>query len=382
MTTSLTTGPQARDAGALLTIDLGALCDNWRLLRGRIGGAECAAVIKADAYGIGLEPAMAALRDAGCRTFFVAHLSEAVRARTVDAAAAIYVLNGFLPDTGPVYARFNLRPILGSLPEIDEWAAFAEREPSAPPPALHVDTGMNRLGLSLEEARALSARGLPNALRPGLLMSHFAGAEDPADPITTRQVRRFEEVTRLFPGIPASLLNSSGHFLESAPAHALSRPGYALYGGNPVPGRPNPMKPVVRLEAKVLQLRTAEAGEGVGYNGRRTADGRRRLAVLSIGYADGYPRPASATDAKIAADLPAGEAIVAGRRCPFMGTVSMDLIIIDVTHVPEDEVRRGDTAILIGDGLDVDEVGQRAGTIGYEILTGLGRRHSRRYVNG
>jgi alanine racemase len=374
------TGPPAAEAGGRLTIDLGALAANWRFLRDRAQGAECAAVIKADAYGIGLEPAALALADAGCRTFFVAHLSEAARARETLPEATIYVLNGLPPGTASAYARSNLRPILGSREEIEEWAAFCRAHGSRLPAALHVDTGMNRLGLRPDEALALKDDTRLSAFEPTLLMSHFVSSEIPDDLVNARQVAAFQAVRDAFPGIPASLCNSSGILLGGRPHFDLVRPGYALYGGNPTPDRQNPMQPVVRLEARIIQVREAKEGETVGYNGQWTARGPRRLATLSIGYADGYPRSASATEAKLASGMPAGEAIVAGRHCPFAGRVSMDLLSIDVTDVPEGAAKRGEFATLIGDDLTLDEVGARAGTIGYEILTSLGRRYARSYI--
>jgi alanine racemase len=369
----------AAEAGGLLTVDLGAIVANWRLLRDRSAGAEAAAVVKADAYGTGIEHTVPALRGAGCGTFFVAHLSEAIRAREVCPDAAIYVLNGFLPGTAGTYAGLNLRPVLGSQGEIDEWAAFCRTEGAKRPAALHVDTGMNRLGLSLDEGLALPRDPRLQDFEPALLMSHFVGAEEPGSPVTARQIEAFAALRQALPHIRASLANSSGIFLPGT-HHDLVRPGYALYGGNPTPEAPNPMRPVVRLEGRVIQLRTVSQGETAGYNGAWTARGPRRLATLSIGYADGYARAASATDAKAQSGTPMGEAIVAGIRCPFAGRVSMDLIIVDVTAVPEGAVKRGDPVVLIGDELTVDEVGRRAGTIGYEVLTSLGRRYARSYV--
>lgn len=377
---SVETDPSARHAGGLLTINLDALAANWRTLRDRAPGAECAAVIKADGYGVGLEPAMRALVRAGCETFFVAHLSEAVRARGVLAEATIYVLNGLLPGTAAAYAEHALRPVLGSRDELEEWAAFCRSGGGRLPAAVHVDTGMNRLGLPVEEALALAGDPLLSGFEPALLMSHLVSAEAPDDPVNARQIAAFARVRAAFGRVPASLANSSGIFLPQRPHYDLVRPGYALYGGNPTPGSPNPMRPVVRLEARIIQLRTVEAGETAGYNATWTAPGRRRLATLSVGYADGYLRSASGTGAKAEVGTPAGEAIVAGRRCPLVGRVSMDLIIVDVTVIPNDAVRRGDSVTLIGDELTVDRVAERAGTIGYEILTSLGRRYARRYV--
>ena len=359
-------------AGAFLTVDLGALVANWRLLRDRAAPAACAAVVKADAYGCGIEAVVSALAQAGCATFFVAQIAEGIRARTAAGAeASIYVLNGLLPGAAPAFAANALRPVLGSRPEIEEWAPLC-RGAEPRPAAIHVDTGMNRLGLPPDEARALAKDPVLATFKPVLLMSHFVAAEDPTDPITARQVAEFGAIAALFPAVPASLANSSGLFLAKPLAQALARPGYALYGGNPVPGRPNPMRPVVGLDAQIVQVRAVEAGARVGYNGRWTAERPSLLATLSVGYADGIPRGASGR----------GAALVGGALCPFLGTVSMDLIVIDVTEAPADSVERGAPATLIGEALDIDEVARRAGTIGYEILTRLGPRYRRRYVGG
>jgi alanine racemase len=375
-------GPPKAEAGGVLTIDLGALAANWRLLRDRAAPAECAAVVKADAYGIGIPPAVRALATASCRTFFVAHLSEGATAQAVAPEATIYVLNGLLPGTAPAYLAAGLRPILGSREEIAEWAGFCRSAGRRLPAAIHFDTGMNRLGFRSEEAPAVAASAELAAFEPALVMSHFVSSEEPQSPLNAGQIKTFARACAAFPGSPASLCNSSGIFLAEKPHLDLVRPGYALCGGNPTPGRANPMRPVMRLEGRVIQLRVVEAGETVGYNAQWTAGGRRRLATISVGYADGYPRAGSATDAKHGAGLEAGEAIVAGRRCPFAGRVSMDLIAIDVTEVPEGAVRRGDLVTLIGNDLTIDEVARRAGTIGYEILTSFGRRYARRYPAG
>ncbi len=375
-------GPPEREAGGLLTIDLGALAANWRLVRDKARGAECAAVVKADGYGIGLEPAARALAQADCRTFFVAHLSEAARARKTCPEATVYVLNGLPPGTASTYAALKLRPILGDREEVEEWAAFSRTVGERLPAAIHVDTGMNRLGLRVEEALALEGASPLEEFEPALLMSHFVSSEVPDDPVNARQIEAFQAVRAAFPNVPASLCNSSGVFLPQGPFFDLVRPGYALYGGNPSPCRANPMRPVVRLDVSVIQVRDAQDRESVGYNGQWTARGPRRLATLSVGYADGYPRAASATDAKIKTGTAVSEAIVAGRRCPLAGRVSMDLLSVDVTGLPPGAVKRGDTATLIGDDLTVDEVGARAGTIGYEILTSLGPRYARTYLGG
>ena len=368
--------PDADSFGATLTIDLGALVANWRMLGAR-AGAEAGAVVKADAYGIGIEPAVTALSVAGCKTFFVAHLSEGIRARAVAPDAVVYVLNGLLPGICERYARHGLSPVLGSHEELLEWAAFRQGGAAVAPAALHVDTAMNRLGLWQGEGLSLSRErtGAIAAAGIGLVMTHFASSEDAADPANARQIEAFAEIAAAFPGLPASIKNSSGHFLKDCPSYQLTRPGYALYGGNPTPGQPNPMQPVVGLTARILQLREVEAGTQVGYNGRWTAKGRRQLATICLGYGDGYPRNASWTDASTG-----GSALVGGVSCPFVGTVSMDLIIVDVSEAPAAACRRGEPVTLIGGPLDLETVGTAAKTLGYEILTGLGRRYARRYV--
>jgi alanine racemase len=368
-------------AGGVLHIDLDALASNWRILRDNAGGVDTAAVVKANAYGIGIEQAVPALARAGCRTFFVAHLSEAIRARAVASDAAIYVLNGLLPGTGPTYAEFGLRPVLGSLEEIGEWAAFSRAQGPKLKAAIHVDTGMNRLGLTVPQGLTLKDLGELKDFETALLMSHFVSAEESDNPLNVQQIEAFQAVKASLPGIPASLANSSGIFLKEKPHFDLARPGYALYGGNPTPDRGNPMRAVVGLEGRIAQLRWAEADHTVGYNGRWLALTRRRIATLSVGYADGYPRSSSARG-KSGDELLAGMALVAGQPCPFAGNVSMDLITVDVTDVPETQVKRGDTVTLIGGDLTVDEVGRRAGTIGYEILTNLGSRYARAYRGG
>jgi alanine racemase len=214
-----------------------------------------------------------------------------------------------------------------------------------------------------------------------LLMSHFVSAEENDNPLNRQQIEAFEAVRSSFPGVPASLPNSSGIFLRDKPGYDLVRPGYALYGGNPTPDRDNPMQAVVGLEGRIVQLRWVEREQSVGYNARWTALDKRRIATISVGYADGYPRSSSARG-KSGEELLAGMALVAGQPCPFAGNVSMDLITLDVTDVPEAQVKRGDTVTLIGSDLTVDEVGRRAGTIGYEILTNLGARYARAYRGG
>ncbi|WP_439575361.1 alanine racemase [Phreatobacter sp.] len=357
------------EAGAHLTIDLGALARNWRALAAMGPRAECAAVVKADAYGTGIETTVPALAAAGCRTFFVAHLSEARRLRAVAPGAVVYVLNGLFAGALDAYAALDIRPVLGSREEVEVFAAFCATVGRRLPAAVHVDTGMNRLGLDLAEAALLAEPG-PAALafEPALVMSHLACADAPGHPLTARQTDRFAQVRALYPGVPASLANSAGCTLP-ATRHDLLRPGIALYGARFVAGRA-PLEPVVRLEAPVVQVRAVRAGETVGYGGAWTAPRPSRIAIISVGYADGYLRAAGTSDAKPGASVRIGQVL-----CPLAGRVSMDLIAIDVTEAGD--VRPGDLVVLIGDGIGVDDVADAAGTIGYEILTSLGRRYHR-----
>jgi alanine racemase len=372
--TIITAGPPAAEAGGILTVDLTAVEANWKALAHRAMPAECGAVIKADGYGCGIEPVASQLAKAGCNTLFVADLSEARRVRATVAEPAVYVLNGLMPGTAPTYADLNVRPVIGSMTELAEWDAFVSTSGWRGGAALHVDTGMNRLGITVEEAAALAPRIRAENHGITLLLSHFASAELPDDPLNEKQIATFREIRLLYRGIPSSLANSSGVFLGSAAHCDMERPGVALFGVNPTPGRPNPMRPVITLQGRIVGLRHINRGDTVGYNAVWTAKRATRLAVVGVGYADGYLRAASASDT-----VSGGDAIVAGKRCTLAGRVSMDLLTIDITEVAEGAVKRGDLATLIGGDITVDEFAKAAGTIGYEVLTSLGRRYHRIY---
>jgi alanine racemase len=361
--------PAAPETGGTLTVDLGAIEANWRALVRELLTVECSAVVKANAYGLGLEAVTAALALAGCKTFFVADIAEARRVRSRAAEATIYVLDGFTPDSSDAYIEINARPVINSTTELAEWDAFVAARSWRGGAALHVDTGMNRLGVAIDEAAALAPRTQNENHGIALLMSHLACAENPNHPLNGKQINIFRELHMLFPGIPASLANSSGIFLGSSARYDLARPGAALYGVNPTPGRPNPQKNVVELTGRILQIRVVDRDQTVGYGATWTAKRTTRIAVVALGYADGLLRAGSGTD-----EQPGGVAIVAGKRCPIVGRISMDLICIDVTGLPEGAVHRGDPATLIGPDLPIDEVAAYAGTIGYEILTRLGPR--------
>jgi alanine racemase len=360
-----------------LTINLAALADNWRALARRAAPGRCAAVIKANAYGIGVSEAAPALWAAGARAFFVAHFSEGVAARqALPPEAQIYVLNGLESGAEPTdYAEHRLAPAIGGEAELERWSTFAASRGRISPCAIHLDTGMNRLGFaSLANLRsAMETFGATSGV--DLLMSHFVSSEIPDDPRNRAQIELFEAARAAFPHLPASLANSSGMFLDSSRIYDLARPGYGLYGGNPTPGRPNPMRSVVTVTVAVQQIRTIETGASCGYNAQWIATRPTRLATLPVGYADGLPRGAGATDGRLGAEV-----AVAGRRCPLVGRVSMDLTIVDITDVPENEVRLGDPVEFFGQTIDIDDFAARSGTIGYHLLTSLGHRYRRAYV--
>jgi alanine racemase len=362
--------PNRSEDCALLTVDLSALRRNWRELARLSAPAQCAAAIKADAYGLGLEPAMRVMLAEGCTTFFVATLSEAVRARTTSREATIYLLNGLAQGSPAALKAMDLRPVLNELAEVAEWA-----EAGAGAAALHFDTGMNRLGLAPRDfARAAE---LAQRFAPSLVMSHFVAAGRLGDAMNDLQIARLASLRENFPGVPASLANSSGIFLPQRPLLDLTRPGYAIYGGNPVPGGPNPMQPVVRLSARILAARQIATGESVGYDAAWIAARPTALATIGLGYADGLPIGASNGPGNAAAQV-----LVGGRLCPFVGRISMDLAVLDVTDAPAGAAARGEWVEILGSEIGVDDLAERSQTIGYEILTRLGRRYARSYVGG
>lgn len=362
-------------AGAVLTVDLAALQHNWRSLAAAASPAQCGVAIKGDAYGLGMAPVGRALWAAGCRHFFVARPMEGAELRALLPEAEIYVLDGLFPGQAEFYARHRLRPALTELGQAREWAAFGRRYGQKLPAGLHVDTGINRLGFGPEEFRALLDDSfLLQGLNFTLLMSHLACADDPAHPLNRLQRDRFDALRAALPGVPGSLANSPGIYLGPAFTHDLVRAGIAIYGGNPTPHQPNPMKPVARLEATVLQLRTVPAGDTVGYSASWQATRPATIAVLGAGYKDGIPRSLSSRQ-----DNGPAQVFLHGRRCPIIGRVSMDMMGVDVTDLPQGAVKRGDRAEIFGPNIAIDEAAAWAGTISYELLTRLGSRYARHY---
>lgn len=367
----------ARTACAVLTIDLDALAANWRLLSDRMAsaGGECAGVVKGDGYGLGLAPVARTLHAAGCRTFFVAQIEEGVRLRAVlGEAVPVYVLCGLLPGTAEVFAAHGLAPVLSTPEQIAEYRALpAETRGRLPRPAVHFDTGMRRLGLTVAEAEAFldDAQAVAD-VDPAVVVTHLACADTPAHALNAEQNALFRRLRDRLPRARGAYANSSGLFLGENSFFDLGRPGVALYGVNPTPGRPNPMRPVVRLSAPILQVRKIDGAESVGYGASHVMGAGSRVATVGVGYADGYPRALSNR----------GHGTLGAWRVPVVGRVSMDLTLFDVSAVPDNEATPGAMIDLIGPDIPVDEVAADAGTIGYEILTQLGRRYRRLYLGG
>lgn len=361
----------ARPSQTILTVDLDALTDNYRTLRARLKGAACAGVVKADAYGLGVRRVVPALAAAGCREFFVAHLGEGLLVRAVAPRdAQVYVLNGLLPGEEDEFRASSLTPVLNTLEQIERWGEAARRTGAKLAGVVHIDTGMSRLGLPPGEAAILMrepARLSPIDLR--YVMSHLACAEEDT-PLNEAQRLEFAAFRARFPAAKASLANSSGIFLGPAYHYDLVRPGCALYGINPLPGRPNPVRQVARLDGKILQIHEVDPPRTVGYGATHRVTERIRIATVAAGYADGWPRSLSGR----------GSAFTGEIRLPVIGRVSMDLTTIDVSAAPH--LRAGDSLELMGERLPVDQVAETAGTIGYEILTRLGSRYHRVYTGG
>jgi alanine racemase len=369
---------EAPSETAILTIDLGALAANYRRLCELVAPAECGAVVKADAYGLGMAEAALALARAGCNTFFVATLAEARDLRALLPRAIIYVFSGLMPGTAEIYRAHELRPVLNSADEIREWAEFCAGRGEKLPCAVHIDSGMNRLGLSAAEVdQVAQMRELWQAFTLALVMSHLACSDEPAHPKNEKQRKLFDKARARLPQAVASLANSAGILLGPDFVYDLVRPGIALYGGQPRREEKNPFQPVVHLLGRILQVRDAAPGETVGYGATRTLQRPTRIAVVSVGYADGFFRALSARDGQEGFIAYAGS-----HPAPILGRVSMDLITVDVTRVPEDLSRRGAFVELIGPNVPPQVMAHHAGTIDYEVLTNLGRRAFRRYIGG
>lgn len=363
----------ARACSSQLCIDLGAIGANYRSIASRVAPSRCGAVVKANAYGLGVAKVGPALYREGCRHFFVAQLNEAgLLARVIGADADIFVLNGLDPGSEAACAEHGHIPVLNSLSQVDSWRQFARAAGKPLPAALQVDSGMSRLGRSPEAAIALAADAdLSREIDLRLIMTHLACADEPDHPANPTQLENFRAIRAHFPAVPASIANSGGAFLPGDFHGDIARPGIALFGADPGPSAEG-LCPIVRLDARILQIRMVEAGTGVGYGLTYTAPSPRRLATIAIGYADGWPRSLGGV----------GAAWHRGVRLPITGRVSMDSTTIDITDLPRDALAEGDFVELLGPSQSLADVARDAGTIAYEILTRLGPRHARVIIDG
>jgi len=364
--------PQMTDTdfeAARLTVRLGAVTANFRACGRLAGPAAVAGVVKADAYGMGMVPAAKALAAIGCDTFFVARLEEGVKLRPAVPQARIFVLDGAPPDAVPALIAHRLTPVLNALAEIAGWSAAARETHGELDAAVHIDTGMNRLGLAASDLGTLAAeqRKRLDGIRVALWVSHLACADDPASRMNALQLDRFRTALAMLPPAPASLASSGGVMLGKDYAFDMVRPGLGLYGGNPQPSGPNPFATVAVLTGRILQLRRIAAGESVGYGATFRAARPSVLATCGLGYTDGLMRALSGR----------GAGAIGGKRVPVAGRVSMDLITLDVTDVPLPKA--GDAVEFIGDTIALEEIAAASGTASYEVLTSLARRVPRHY---
>ena len=346
--------PEPPPPSLRLTLDRDALAANWRALDALSGRASAGAAVKADAYGIGAARAVPVLRDAGCRDFFVAHWSEAAAVTALVPPASVAVLHGPLTGADAAYARaLGVRPVINSLHQARLW-----RDAGGGACHVMVDTGINRLGLSLADLSDPLVAGL----EIDALLSHLASAEEDS-PQNPAQLARWQQARSMVAHARASLANSAGIARGEAYHGDLTRPGIALYGGVPCAALAPHIRQVVRPEAAIIQVRSLSAGDCVGYNATFTAPGPMRVGVISLGYADGYLRCWSGKGTFRAAN---GEAL------PALGRVSMDMTIVDLTHTPD--LSEGD---WIGADYALPEAAAISGLSQYELLTLLGRRFAR-----
>lgn len=355
-------------AGGVLTIDLAALRHNYSAIARHIAPTRAAAVVKADAYGLGASRVAPAFYDAGCRDFFVAHLGEAIALKPfLQPDATLYVLNGLQPGTEAACARDGILPVLNSLEQIENWGALAARQGRKLPALLQLDTGMSRLGLSASEfERLLENFALLDNIDIKFVISHLASGDEPENAANARQLANMTALLVRLPKLPVAFANSGGSFLDKSYHFDLARPGVALYGVGPE----NEIVPVLTLSARVIQVRDIDKGAAVGYGGTYVAEGPMRVATIAVGYADGWFRSLSNK----------GSAFFGDTRLPIIGRVSMDSITLDVSALPEGTLKLGSLVELIGPHQRLEDVARDCDTIPYEILTALGNRYARVYV--
>ncbi|MCE3233033.1 MAG: dadX [Rickettsiaceae bacterium] len=344
-----------------LSINLSAIKSNYKLLKKH---GKVAAVVKANAYGLGVGEVSSSLYEAGCREFFVANLDEALELRKILPDVFIAVFQGAQEGQGKYFEKHDLVPVINTVHQVKLWQQYSEKQGSKLSCIVHFDTGMNRLGLSMKDA------GLVAKFKIKYIMSHLACADTPKHPKNAEQLKNMKAIAKLFPKVPVSFANSSGVFLGEDYLFDRIRAGIAIYGGNPTPYTKNPMKNVVTLTSKILQVRVIDSVDSVGYGATHNVPAGAKIATIPVGYADGYSRHLSNR----------GYCAIDGKKVPVIGRVSMDLITIDVSSIESGKLVVGQEVELIGNTITIDDVASWSGTISYEVLTSLGCRHLREYL--
>jgi len=360
---------------AQLSVNLGALKENYQTLAALAGSSQCAGVVKADAYGLGVEAVSRTLWQAGCRIFFVAILSEAVVLRSLLPDAEIYLLNGLIKGSAPECAHLNVRPVLASFEEIDEWSQFCRDKNVRLPAAVHVDTGINRLGIEYDDAvKFFPSASACQDFNLCMVMSHLVCGDEPANALNQQQVKKFDVLRKLAPDAVFSLANSAGIISAPDTHFDMVRPGIALYGSNPIEKTSTNIKPVATLKAAVLQVRDVAVGQSIGYGSTFVCQRPSKVAILGLGYADGFFRNLGGSNTQTRAHV-----YIDGHLAPVIGRVSMDMIGVDVTDLPDGSVARAVMAEIFGGNISLDGVAHASQTLSYEVLTRLGNRFDRIY---
>lgn len=359
------------NAGPVLTVDLDAIRQNYAYLKKMVAPAICAGVVKADAYGLGMDRVAPAMFEAGCKDLFVAWPEEGIDLHPLLPNARIFVLHGAMPGTAKELAQNNLIPVVNHLGQLAEWANYARKTGKKMPVAIHVDSGLNRLGMPLDEVQKIHKNpDLLGGLDLQLIMSHLAIPALANHPMNQTQLDAFKKALTFLPKAPASLAASSGTFLGEEFRFDMVRIGSSIYGMNPLPNKPNPMRAVAKLEFPVLQVQEVPTGKTIGYGCTYKTEKPTRVATLGGGFSDGYMRSLSNN----------GTIWIGDYRCPVLGRVSMDLITIDVSDIPAHLIQPGEMIAILNEQYTVNHLAGEARTRTTEILCGLGRKPKRQYI--
>ncbi len=357
-------------ASTTLTINLAAIAENYNILKSNCSkNCLVSSVVKANAYGLGVDAVASRLAKEGCNIFFVANLDEAVELRGILTEAQIFVLHGLTEGQEEAFVNYEIIPVLNSSYQVDLWKQYSIIKQKKLSCALHFDTGMNRLGLRFSNYLEVG-KDFSDYFDIKYIMSHLACADDKSHQLNREQLNEYQAIKSHFKGIKLSIANSSAIFLGEDYHFDMVRPGIALYGGNPAPYIANPMKNVINLTSKILQIEQVDRASTIGYGASHKLKLGMKIATIAAGYADGYLRSLSNV----------GICAVGGVIVPVIGRVSMDIVTLDVTNVPDPHLKIGAEVELIGDNIPVDIIAGKAGTIAYEILTSLGSRYKKVYI--